>query len=83
MDEIEERARELSGSNNVEVLDPRAYRVRYVDELLVPARIVRIDNRVFVETVADLGQWWMGEIEAGEIVVWGLYGSMEEAFTQH
>ena len=83
MDELETRARELSGSNNVEVLDPRAYRVRYVDEVLVPTRAVRIDNRVFVETVGDPGQWWMGEIASGEILVWGLYGPMEEAFAQH
>jgi hypothetical protein len=83
MDQLVERARELSGSNNVEVLDPRGYRVRYVDKLLVPKQVLRIDNRVFVETVSDPDEWWMGEIEAGEIVVWGLYGRMEEAFKQH
>ena len=77
-------AQRLSSEQDVEIVDPAAHVVRFGPEVLSPATIVRIADRFFIETNDQPGVWWMGERRtAGEISVWGQYGSHEEAFVQH
>lgn len=78
------RARILSDSDDVELVEPGTVRVLYLGELLEPVRIMRLGTRYFVESAGDPGVWWMGSRDSrADIHVWGQYGSHEDAFTQH
>lgn len=78
------RARVLSGSDDVELVEPGTVRVLYSGEPLEPLRILRLGTRYFVESASDPGVWWMGSRDGGaNIHVWGQYGPHEDAFPQH
>ena len=77
-------AQRLAPEQEVEIVNPTAHVVRFGPEVLSPATIVRIADRFFIETDDQPGMWWMGERRAaGDIGVWGQYGSHQEAFVQH
>ncbi|HSR40732.1 MAG TPA: hypothetical protein VLL48_01135, partial [Longimicrobiales bacterium] len=78
-----EKVRALSGEDDVEVLDAVPARVSYDGADLTPRRVIRIGSRFLVEATEHPGEWWMGELRDGELVVWGSYGSLEEAAAQH
>ena len=78
-----ERVKELSGEDDVEVLDVMPARVRYEGRDLTPRRVIRIGARFLVEAAEHPGEWWMGELRDGELTVWGSYGSLEAAAAQH
>ena len=75
--------REVSGEEDVEFVQILPAKVRYKDQALHPLRIVRRGERYFVEAVEYPGEWWMGEMEEGCLVVWGSYGALSEAAGQH
>jgi hypothetical protein len=78
------RARQLSGSTDVELVDPGSTPVLYLHQPLAVRRVLRAGPRFFVESTAEPNCWWMGALESdGCIHVWGEYGSHEEAFPQH
>ena len=70
---------EASGEQDVEVLQLLPAEIRYQDQTLHPLRIVRKGRQYLVETVEFPGEWWMGELDGGTLVVWGSYGSLAEA----
>ena len=77
-------AHRLSMDQDVEIVDPAENPARYGKDVMDSATVVRIAERYFVETTDEPGRWWMGERSAdGAIVLWGQYGSYEEAFAQH
>lgn len=78
-----QRVKALSGEDDVEVLDVLPARVSFNGADLTPRRVIRIGARFLVEATEHPGQWWMGEPRDGELVVWGSYGSLEEAAAQH
>ena len=78
------RARQLAGEDDVELVDTAQVRVRYGEQVMEPARVLRVGARYFVEMRGSPEAWWMGEGgSGGEIAVWGQYGTHEEAFGQH
>lgn len=78
------RARVLSGTDDVELIEPGSVSVLYSGERLEPLRILRLGTRFFVESTSEPGMWWMGSRDAGtDIHVWGQYGFYDEAFPQH
>lgn len=73
----------LSGEDDVEIVDVMPARVSCDGADLTPRRVIRIGARFLVEAVEHPGEWWMGELRDGELMVWGSYGSLEEAAAQH
>ena len=77
-------AQRLSAEVDVEIVDPTSSPVRFGKEVLDPVTVVRVAERYFVETKAEPGKWWMGELTPnGELSVWGQYGPYPQAFAQH
>lgn len=75
--------RRVSGEHGVtavRVLPSVAY---HGDQRLTPMRMIRIGARVLVEMRDYPGEWWMGEIHDDRLVVWGSYGSLEDAAAAH
>lgn len=75
--------RRVSGEDDVtavRVLPSVAY---HGDETLTPMRMIRIRARFLVGVREYPGKWWMGEILDGRLVVWGSYGSLEDAAAAH
>jgi hypothetical protein len=74
---------ELSGEQDVELLQIPPAEIRYDKQVLHPLRVIRRGTRYLVEVVEYPGEWWMGELEGDTLVVWGSYGSLDEAAAQH
>ena len=76
-----DRLRELAGTDDVEYVRaiPRAWFVGAAREELNPTVVIRIGSQYLVETAEEPGEWYMGQLDRGEIVCWGRYGPLEDA----
>jgi len=70
--------RAASGEQDVEILEvpPPA---RYRETLFKPVKVIRRGQRYLVEVAEFPGEWWMGELVGATVVLWGSYGTLEEA----
>ena len=82
-DQLINLVRTVSGEDDVELVDALPPMAHYDDRILTPARMIRIGQRLLVEMREYPGEWWMGEMQDGRLVVWGSYGALDEAAAQH
>lgn len=75
--------RSVAGEDDVGFVDAIPPVAHYDDQTLTPARMIRIGQRFLVEMREFPGEWWIGEMNDGELFVWGSYGSLDEAASQH
>jgi len=78
-----DRLRAVQGSDDVEyVADPLPVVILVGPDEHVPIRprtIIRIGGQYLVEPADEPDNWCMGELNDGEIVCWGHYGTLERA----
>lgn len=75
--------RAVSGEDEVELVDVLPPVAHHDGRALTPVRMIRIGRRFLVEMREHPGEWWMGEMHHGRLVVWGSYLPLAEAAAQH
>jgi hypothetical protein len=74
--------KEISGEHDVAFVQIPHAEVKHDEEILHARRVLRLGRRYLVEVVEYPGEWWMGELSGDTLLVWGSYGSLDQAAAQ-